>query len=192
MSAPRPRCAWESRLSAIPPTPRARPSPPLYGTMRRGRCQLCGTVPPTFVRLTRQALEGGRRNPRMGDKYFFHVYTGLHRDVRPAETVFYVAISPVQTSSPLQRHSGHCSAIPNAVKAHGDRTSPRPLLCLVRPPVDGTLEPSRGRRPDKQPLRHHPRSRSCTGTGLAMTPQQEQDSPGRSSTPWHCTPYLHT
>jgi hypothetical protein len=64
----------------------------------------------------------------------------------------------------LQRHSGHCSAILDVVKAHGDRTSPRLLLCLVRPPVNGTLEPARGRRPDKQPLHHHPRSCSCTGT----------------------------
>jgi hypothetical protein len=160
--------------------------------VRRGLCQLRGTVPPTFVRLTRRALEGGRRNPRKGDKYFFHVYTRLHRDVRPAGAVFSVAISPVRQSPPLQRHSGHCSTIPDAVKVHGDRTSPRPPLCLVRPPVNGTLEPARRRRPDEQPLRHHPRSRSCTGTGLATTPQQEEDSLGRSSTPWHCTPCLHT
>jgi hypothetical protein len=77
--------------------------------MQRGRCQLCGTVSPSFVRLTRRAPEGGRRNPRRWDKYFFHVYIGLHRDVRPAGTVFSVAISPVRRSPPLQRHSGHCS-----------------------------------------------------------------------------------
>jgi hypothetical protein len=35
---------------------------------------------------------------------------------------------------------------------------------------DDTLEPAHGRRPDSQPLRHHPQSRSCTGTGLATTP----------------------
>jgi hypothetical protein len=38
--------------------------------MRRGRCQLRGTVPPTFVRLTRRALEGGRRNPQRGANTF--------------------------------------------------------------------------------------------------------------------------
>jgi hypothetical protein len=38
--------------------------------VRRGRCQLRGTVPPTFVRLTRRALEGGRRNPRRGTNTF--------------------------------------------------------------------------------------------------------------------------
>jgi hypothetical protein len=159
--------------------------------LRRGRCQLRDTVSPTFVRLMHQALEGGQRKPRRGDKYFFHVYTGLHRDVRPVGTVFPVAIGPVRPSPPLQHHSGHCSAIPDAVKAHRDRTSLHPLLCLVRPPINSTLELAHGRRPDKQPLRYHPRSHSCMGTRLVMTSQQEQDSPGRSSTPWHYTPCLH-
>jgi hypothetical protein len=98
----------------------------------------------------------GTAEPSKGDKYFFHVYTGLHRDVRPAGTVFSVAISPVRPSPPLQRHSVHCSVIPDAVKVHGDRTSPRPLLCLVRPPVNSTLESACERRPDEQPLGHHP------------------------------------
>jgi hypothetical protein len=42
-----------------------RPSPPLCSTVRCGRCQPRDTVPPTPVRLTRRALEGGRRHPRM-------------------------------------------------------------------------------------------------------------------------------
>jgi hypothetical protein len=43
--------------------PRGSPSPPLWGTVRRGRCQLRDTVPPTPVRLTRRALEGGSSAP---------------------------------------------------------------------------------------------------------------------------------
>jgi hypothetical protein len=39
--------------------PRGSPSPPLWGTVRRGRCQLCDTVPPTPVWLMHRALEGG-------------------------------------------------------------------------------------------------------------------------------------
>jgi hypothetical protein len=39
------------------------PSPPLWGTVRHGQCQLRGTVPPTPVRLTRRALEGGPATP---------------------------------------------------------------------------------------------------------------------------------
>jgi hypothetical protein len=42
---------------------RGSPSPPLWGTVRRGRCQLRDTVPPTLVRITRHALEGGPATP---------------------------------------------------------------------------------------------------------------------------------
>jgi hypothetical protein len=84
----------------------------------------------------------------MGANAFFYNYTGLHRDVRPTGTVFSVAVSPVRPSPPLQRHARYCDDIPNAVGAHGDRTSPRLPLYLVRTPVDDTLEPAHGRRPD--------------------------------------------
>jgi hypothetical protein len=151
-----------------------------------------GTVPPTFIRLTRRALEGGPAEPSNGGECFFYDYTGLHRDIRPAGMIFSIAVSPVRPSPPLQRHAGYCDDIPNAVGAHGDRTSPHPLLYLVRTPVDGTLEPAHGRRLDGQPLRRHSRSRPCTGTGLTTAPQQERDSLGWSSTPWHCLPFLHT
>jgi hypothetical protein len=122
----------------------------------------------------------GTAEPSKGDEYFSCVYTGLHRNVRPAGTVFSVTISPVRPSPPLQHHSGHCSAIPHAVKVHRDGTSPRPPLCLVRPTVNSTLELASRQQPDKHPLRHHPRSCPCTGTELATTSQQEQDSPRRS------------
>jgi hypothetical protein len=160
--------------------------------VRRGRCQLRDSVPPTFVRLTRRALEGGQRNPRRGNKYSFLCLHRTTHGVRPAETIISVAINPVRPSLPLQHHSRHCSAILDTVKAHGDRTSPHPLLCLVRPPVNDTLESARGRRPNEQPLRHHPRSRSCTGIGHATTPRREQDSPGQLSIPRHYTPCRHT
>jgi hypothetical protein len=45
------------------PLPRGNPSPPLWGTVRRGRCQPRDTAPPTPVRLTRRALEGGPATP---------------------------------------------------------------------------------------------------------------------------------
>jgi hypothetical protein len=143
---------------------------------------------PTSVWLTRRALEGGPAEHSNGGECFFFDYTGLCCDVRPAGTVFSVAVNPVRPSLPLQRHAGYCDDIPDAIGAHGDMTSPRLPLYLVRTPVDGTLELAHGRRPDIQPLRHHPRSRPCTGTGLATTPQQERDSPGQSSTPRHCSP----
>jgi hypothetical protein len=46
----------------------------------------------------------------------------------------------VRPPPPLQHHAGHCDDILGAVGVHGDKTSPRPPLCHVRAPVDGTLE----------------------------------------------------
>jgi hypothetical protein len=43
--------------------PRGNPSPPLYSTVRQGRCHLRDTVPPTPIRLTRRTLEGGPAAP---------------------------------------------------------------------------------------------------------------------------------
>jgi hypothetical protein len=86
------RCSTDSRGG---------PSPPLYNTVRRGRCQPRCTVPPTFIRLTRRSLEGGPAEPSNGGECFFYDYTGQHRDVRPAGTVFSVAVSPVRPSPPL-------------------------------------------------------------------------------------------
>jgi hypothetical protein len=128
----------------------------------------CGTY---FCMTNTSSPRRGLAEPLNGGECFFYNYTGLHRDVRLAGTVFSVAVSPVRPSPPLQRHAGYCDDIPDAVGAHGDKTSPRPPLYLVQTPVDGTLKSAHGRRPDIQPLRHHPRSRPCTGTGLAMTPQ---------------------
>jgi hypothetical protein len=44
--------------------PRGNPSPPLWGTVRHGRCQPRDAAPPTPVWLTCRALEGGRPHPR--------------------------------------------------------------------------------------------------------------------------------
>jgi hypothetical protein len=169
-----------------------RPSPPLCDTVRHGQQQPRGTVPPTPVRPTRRTLEKGQQSPRRGDVGLLHVRTELCRDVRPVGAVTSVAVGPVRPSPPLQRHPGHCITIPDAVEACDDRTLPRQPLCLLRPHVNGTLESSRGRTSNGQPLRRHPRSCSWTRTGHAMTPCQKRDSPGRSSTPWHCTPCLYT
>jgi hypothetical protein len=63
---------WESRPGTAPPTPLARPSPPLCNVVRRGQQQPRGTVPPTPVRPTRRTLEKGRRNPRREDEQLRH------------------------------------------------------------------------------------------------------------------------
>jgi hypothetical protein len=169
-----------------------RPSPPLCDAVRHDRCQSYDTVPPTLVRLTRRALESGRRNPRRRDERLFHTCPGLRRDVRLAGPVTSVVVGPVQPSLPSQRHPGHCITTPYTVGVRSDKTPPRRLLCALRPPVNGTLESACGRPPNERPLHRHPRSCSWTGTGHAMMPHQEQDSPGWPSTPWHYAPYRYT
>jgi hypothetical protein len=127
--------------------------------------------------------------PSKGDGRQSCAHTGPCRDVGRVPAI---TISPVRPSPPSWRHPEHCSSIPDTVEARGNRTSPRPLLRPVRPPVSGTLEPARGRPPNGRPLCHHPRSRSWTDIWRAMTSRRKQDSPGRPSTPRHCTPRHHT
>jgi hypothetical protein len=167
--------------------PRGNPSPPLCSTMRQGRCQLRDTVPPTPVRLTRRALEGGGGTLEC----LSCADAGPHRDIRPAGSVIPVVVSPVRPSPPQLHHAGRCGDIPTllgtrrqdiATTATVPRTGPR-----QRHPQTGPLQ-----WPVNQPLRRRPRSRSCTSTGRTTTPQQEWDSPGRPSAPQHCSPYLHT
>jgi hypothetical protein len=167
-------------------------SPPLCDTVRHGQQPPRGTVPPTPVRPAHHTLEKGRRNHRREDARLLRARTGQRRDVRPVGTVTSVAISPVRPSPPPRCHPGHCITIPNAVEACCEGTPPRQPLCLVRPYVNGTLKASRGQPSNEQPLRHPPRGHSWTRIGHATTPRQKRDSPGQPSTPWHCTPCLHT
>jgi hypothetical protein len=166
--------------------PRGSPSPPLWRTVRRGQCQLRDTVPPTPVRLTRRALEGG--------------------PVAPSNPSLVTLQGQAVTSGRRERHPRHCqscAAIPAPAAprrallqqlhrcwARGDGTLPRLPLYPVRIIVNGFLEPAWGR--PVQPLRLHPRSRPCSSTGHATTLRSEQGSLGRPPTPRHCTPYLHT
>jgi hypothetical protein len=176
-----PRCCFTDSLGKA--------TPPLCSTVRWDRCQPRDTAPPTPTRLTRRALKGG---PTGTLEYFFRDYTGLCRDVRPAGAVFPVAVNPVRPSLPLQRHAGHCDDILDAVGVHGDGTRPWPPLCRVWTPRWRHPRTGPWRRPDDQPPRRDPRSCSCTSTGCATMPRLEQDSPGRPSAPWHCSPRLHT
>jgi hypothetical protein len=155
---------WESCPSTAPPTPVARPSSPLCDTVQHGQQQLRGTVPPTPVRPARCTLEEGRQSPQREDARLLRDRPGRRHDVRPAEAVTSVTIGPVRPSPPSRCHPGHCIAIPDAVEACGDRTPPLQPLCLVRPRVNGTLESSHGRSPNRKPLHRHPRSHSwaCT------------------------------
>jgi hypothetical protein len=77
----------------------------------------------------------------------------------------------MQPSLPQQRHAGRCDDIPDTVGVRGGKTSPQLSLCRVRAPRRRHPRIGPLRRPDGQPLRHHPRSRSCAGTGRATMPR---------------------
>jgi hypothetical protein len=102
--------------------------------MRRGQCQLRGNVSPTFCTANSSSPRRGAVEPSKGDEYLFYVYTGLHRDVRPAGAVFSVAVKPCAaipaSAASLQRHSGHCSDIPDAVKDAQGRDVAKPTTVL--------------------------------------------------------------
>jgi hypothetical protein len=113
-------------------------------------------VPPTLVRLTRRALEGG--------------------PVAPSNPLLMTLQGQTVTSGRRERHPHRCqscAAIPAPAAprrallqqlrrcwARGDGTPPQLPLYLVRITVDGSLEPA-WRRPD-QPLRLYPRGCPCS------------------------------
>jgi hypothetical protein len=100
---------------------------------------------------------------------FCRDYTGLRRDVRPAGAVFPVAVSPVRPSPSLQCHAGCCGDTPDAVGAHGGRTSPCRTLYLVRPPWTA---------PSSRPA-DNGRTTNLYTTTLEATPVRAQDAPRR-------------
>jgi hypothetical protein len=102
-------------LALLRQLPRGNPSPPLWGTVRHGQCQLRGTAPPTPVRLTRRALEGGPATP---SNYFLvnlqgQIMTLGRRDAIPA------TVGPVQPPPRSQHHAGHCYNHSGAVRHAG-------------------------------------------------------------------------
>jgi hypothetical protein len=137
-----PRCSANSL--------RGNPSPPLWGTVGHGQCQLRGTVPPTPVRLTRRALE---RRPAAPSNHFLVNLQGQAMTLGRRNAIP-VTVDPARSPSCLQHHAGHCHNKPRRCRAHGDGTPPCLPLYLVRITVNGFLEPARRRH--GQPLRPYP------------------------------------
>jgi hypothetical protein len=111
---------------------------------------------------------------------------------RPAGSDILVAVSPVQPSPPLSCHAGHCGNIPALLGRAGTRHRHNGHCATYGLPVNGTLELAHHSGQSTNRYAAAPRSRSCAGTGRTTTPQQERDSPGRSSAPQRCSPYLYT
>jgi hypothetical protein len=141
--------------------------------VRRGRCQLRDTVPPTLVRLTRRALERWAGRTLEPSSCYF---AGSSHDVRPAG-----ARSP--SLSVLCGHPRPCSATPGtatttptllstrgrdaATPATAPRTDHRQRLPRARleTPRSTTTPP-----PSKTPLfKHRARHDAMTGSRFAKT-----------------------
>jgi hypothetical protein len=129
-------------------------------------------MPPTPVRLTRRALEGGPAAP---------------------SNVF-----SVPSLSALCDHPRHCCTTLDTVatsrRCWGARGQDIATTATVPRTGPHQRHPriSPLRRPVNQPLHRRPRSRSCTNKGRTTTPQRERDSPGRPLALLHWSPYLHT
>jgi hypothetical protein len=91
------------------------PSPPLWGTVRYGQCQLRDTAPPTPVWLTCRALEGGPATP--SNRFLVNLQgqtmTLGRRDTIPA------IVGPVRPPPCLQHHAGYCYNHSGAVRHAG-------------------------------------------------------------------------
>jgi hypothetical protein len=111
--------------------------------------------------------------PSKGDKYSFYVYTGLRRDVRPAGTVFSVAISPVQPSPPLQRHYSATpgTAVPSPTLLRRAGTGHRQARHCASYDLPSTP-------PSSQPAGNG-RTSNLYATTLEVAPVRAQDSPRR-------------
>jgi hypothetical protein len=106
--------------------PRGNPSPPLWGTVRHGRCQPRDVAPPTPVRLTRRALEGGPATPSNCFLVTLHsqVMTLGRRDAIPA------TVGCGRPPPCVQHHAGHCYNSSGTVRHAG---MGRRLVCHCIP-----------------------------------------------------------
>jgi hypothetical protein len=135
-----------------------------------------GTVPPTFVRLTRRALEGGRRNPRMGANAFsmttqdYTMTSGQRERSSPSLSALcghprhYSATLGTATTSPTllertgtgRRHARHCTSYgplltaPLSRPTDGGRTANLYAATLGAAPVRAQDSP---RRPNRSEIR---------------------------------------
>jgi hypothetical protein len=144
-------------------------------------------VPPTPVRLTHRALEGGRGGGTL--ECLFRDYAGLRHDVRTAGAVSPVAVSPVWPSPPLPHHAERCDDIPMLLECTGTRRRHDCHCATYGPPVDGTL------RGGGRTTNHFAATLETALVRAQDAPRRldwKRDSPGRPSALWHCSPHLHT
>jgi hypothetical protein len=155
--------------------PRGNPSPPLFSTVRQGRCQLRDTVP-----STPRTANTPRPRRGAGDtlEYLLRAYTGPRRDVRPAGSVIPVAVDPVRPSPPLPHHARHCGDTPTLLGRTGTRhhhnghcaTYGLPSTVPSNRPTTAAGQPTATPPPSKPLLyEHRTHHDASTGAGFART-----------------------
>jgi hypothetical protein len=97
--------------------PRGNPSPPLWGTVRHGRCQPRDAVPPTPVWLTCRALEGGPATPSI----CFPVTSQGQVKTLGRRGAIPTTINCRRPPPRVQHHAGHCGNSSGAVRRAGTR-----------------------------------------------------------------------
>jgi hypothetical protein len=154
---------------------RGRPSPPLFSTVRQGRCQLRDTVSPTPVRLTRRALEGG---PVAPSNIFYvliqgHAVMSGQRD-RSSPSLSALCGHPRH----CRTTRGHCGNTPSLLGCTGTRHRHNGHCATYRPsstapssrPTTAAGQPTATPLPSKPPLyEHRTHHDASTGAGFART-----------------------
>jgi hypothetical protein len=141
--------------------------------VRQGWCQLRDTVPPTPVRITRRAIEGGASDTL---EFLLCAHAGPRHDVRPAGSVIPVTVRPVRPSPPLLHHAGHCGDIPTLLGRAGTRhrhndhyaTYGPPSTAPSNQPTTAASQPTATPPPSKLLLyEHRTHHNASTGEGFA-------------------------
>jgi hypothetical protein len=111
------------------------PSPALWGTVRRGRCQSRDAAPPTLVRITHRALEGGPAAPSI----YFPVTLQGYVETLGRRSTIPATVNGMVAAPRVQSHAGHCGNSSGAVEHAG---TGRCLTCHCAPYGPTSVTPS--------------------------------------------------
>jgi hypothetical protein len=164
--------------------PSGSPSPPLWGTVRYGQCQLRDTALPTPVRLKRRALEGGPATP---SNHFLVNLQGQVMTLGRRDAIL-ATVGPVRPPQCSQHHVGHCYNHSGAVR-HTGAGRRHAYHCT---PYGSPSTASSSLSEDATADHYAPTLEAATvrGTRHAMMTRSWRGPSRRPPTPRRCTPYF--
>jgi hypothetical protein len=152
--------------------------------VRHGRCQPRDTAPPTPLRLTRRALEGGPATP---SNRFLVILQGQVVTLGRLHAIP-ATVDPVRPPPYLQRHAWRCRNHSGAVRHAG---TGRRHACHCTP--YGSTSTATSSPSEDATVNHYapdPRSCHCSGTRRAMMTRSWQGPSRRPPTPRRHRPYF--